>query len=115
MRPTSWLIRVMMACWQCGHTVCTGADWNISPCSTVTVVAVPGGPITVAVCPIAGPQWLGPGTNCPGMGWGKCPGGGWKPAEKQLKKKQKNKGVESGINFLPPVGVYQTFPSFIVG
>lgn len=91
MRPTSWLIRVMMACWQCGHTVCTGADWNISPCSTVTVVAVPGGPITVAVCPIAGPQWLGPGTNCPGMGWGKCPGGGWKPAEKQLKKKKKTR------------------------
>ena len=67
MRPTSWLMRVMMACWQCGHTVCTGLAWNISPWRTVTVVVAPGGAITVAVCPPAGPKRQGAGPNCPGI------------------------------------------------
>lgn len=66
--PTSWEMRVTMACWQCGHTVCTGDVWNISPCSTVTVVVAPWPPIWT--------NWPGPGPICPAIGWGKWPGGG---------------------------------------
>lgn len=74
MSPTSWEMRVTIACWQWGHTVWTGEVWNISPCSTVTVVAAPGGARTVAVWL---PMWTnGPGPICPGMGWWKWPGGG---------------------------------------
>lgn len=76
----------MIACWQCGHTVCTGEVWNISPCSTVTVVAAPGGARTVAVWPPMWTKWLGPGPICPGIAWGKWPGGGWKwpPVQREI-------------------------------
>lgn len=68
MSPTSWEMRVTMACWQCGHTVCTGEVWNISPCSTVTVV--------VPAWPPMWTNWPGVGPICPAIRWGKWPGGG---------------------------------------
>lgn len=68
MSPISWLMLVVIGCWQCGHTVCTGAPWNISPCSTVTVVVVaeagpaPGGTRTVvAAWALGDGNWAGYG------------------------------------------------------
>lgn len=68
MSPTWWEMQVTMACWQCGHTVCTGDVWNISPCSTVTVV--------VPAWPPMWTNWPGVGPIGPAIGWGKWPGGG---------------------------------------